>query len=74
MKPAILSKLNWLGLAMTMIGLWSDPIFQGYLADCIPPDILPRVLSIGGMVVMVIRTFFTSQGLTLGKGASADGP
>lgn len=68
MKPAILSKLNWLGLVMTLVGLWSDPIFQGYLADCIPPDILPRVLSGGGMLVMVLRTFFTSQGLTLGKG------
>ena len=68
MKPAIFSKLNWAGLAMALIGLYSDPMFQGYLKECVPPEILSRVLSIGGMTVMVLRTFFTSQGLTLGKG------
>ena len=70
MKSAILSKLNWLGFAMTLMGLWADPIFQDYLKNCIPPDILPRVLSGGGMLVMILRTFFTSQGLTLGKGGN----
>jgi len=68
-KSFLTSKLNWTGFIMAMIGLYSDPIFQQYLADAIPPDILSRVLSIGGMVVLMLRTFFTSQGIsTTGTG------
>lgn len=70
-KSFLSSKLNWTGFIMAMVGLYSDPAFQQYLVDVIPPEILPRVLSIGGMVVLVLRTFFTSQGIStisLGKG------
>ena len=73
MKKPWNSKMNWLGLAMTLAGLLSDPSFHQYLGDLVPPTVLPKVLSGCGMLVMVLRTCCTSQSVSM-KGNKATGP
>ena len=64
-KSAWKSKLNGIGAVMTLLGLLADPTFQGYLAGVLPADVLAKVLSIGGILVMVLRTCCTDQAVTV---------
>lgn len=60
-KPVYASKINWIGACLTLCGLITDPEVVRMLGDLIPPTVLPRVLSIGGLLTIVLRTLFTSQ-------------
>jgi hypothetical protein len=62
-KRAWQSKLNWLGLCITLLGLFVDPTFQGYLRELLPPEILSRVVSGAGILVMILRTCCTSEAI-----------
>lgn len=66
MKSPFASKLNWIGAAIAILGLMTDPTFQKYMADLIPQDIMSKIISLSGILVIVIRTFFTSQGMSIG--------
>lgn len=60
-KAVYASKINWIGLCLTLCGLLTDPEVVHLLGDLIPPTVLPRVMSIGGLITIVIRTLYTSQ-------------
>ena len=60
-KTALTSKLNWVGMVLVICGLFSDPAFQQYLGDLVPSWLLPKLMSAAGIVVMVLRTFYTSE-------------
>lgn len=62
MKNPLASKTNWFGLAMLFLGLIVDnPEFKGYLVNIVPPQILPKIISTCGIIVMVLRTYYTNQ-------------
>jgi hypothetical protein len=64
MKKAYRSKMNWLGLALAGLGLLVDPTFQGSLAQIVPPEVMPKIISGSGLAIMILRTFFTSEAIT----------
>ena len=55
MTNPVKSKINWVGAIMALAGLLSDPA----IVSVIPVAYLPKVLSISGVVVMILRTFFS---------------
>lgn len=61
MKSAFKSKLNWVGALILLTGLFMDPTFQGYCSDIVPAQYMSKIVSLSGIVVMVLRTFFTSE-------------
>jgi len=63
-KSAVRSKLNWVGLAVTIFGLLMDPSIQTHLGNILPPEILSKIISGAGIATMVLRTFFTDQPVT----------
>ena len=64
-KNSFTSKINWLGFFLAVFGLMSDPQFAGYLSTIVSQEVMSRVMSISGVLVMLVRTFFTTQGLYL---------
>lgn len=63
-KSAAKSKLNWTGLIMVLLGAVTDPMFQAYFGDLIPPEIFSKVMFVSGWAVIALRTFGTSQPVT----------
>lgn len=67
------SKLNWLGVAMTAFGaylvpMFNDPALQPILEQVksiIPPTYIPYITMATGIATFVLRTFFTSQAVSL---------
>jgi len=55
------SKLNWIGVFIVILGLFQDPTFQGYLGHLIPEPIMSKLISASGLLVVLVRTFFTDQ-------------
>lgn len=66
-KSPFKSKLNILGFVLAVSGLMMDPTFQGYLADVIPPEVMAKIISCSGILVMLLRTCCTSQGISLNR-------
>jgi len=64
-KNSFASKINWIGFFLAMFGLMSDPNFFEYLSTLVSQEVLSEVMAISGALVMLIRTFATSQGLHL---------
>jgi len=70
-KNSFYSKINWVGFSIAMFGLMSDPEFSGYMSTFVSQEAVSRVMAISGVIVMILRTFFTTQGLHLpGKGST----
>ena len=65
MKSPFASKLNIVGAVLTLSGLLMDPTFQGYLSTIVPQEVMAKIISISGIVVMVLRTFFSTGPTTL---------
>jgi hypothetical protein len=61
MKSPIASKLNWLGTILLLAGLLQDPTVVQMLGELIPPWLLPKILAMGGLLVIIIRTGWTNQ-------------
>lgn len=59
------SKTFWVGVATTMFGLWSDPEIRGLVEPLLPLVVqsvvplayLPRVLTVLGIVIVILRKF-----------------
>lgn len=68
-KTVTSSKLNQLGAILMVLGLVTDPTFQGYLGELVPTAWLPRIIAAAGLTVMILRTFFTGQPTTLTRDA-----
>jgi len=64
-KNSFASGINWIGFFLAVFGLASDPDFSGCLAELVSQEVLSKVMAISGVLVMLIRTFLTSQGLHL---------
>ena len=58
-KPAIKSKINWLGGMVTVLGILLMPETQGYLKEFISPALLSKLVSGAGIATIVVRSFFT---------------
>ena len=63
-KGAIWSKINWIGACLAMLGLFSDPAFVKAAGELIPQEILSKAISLAGLMLIVIRTFFTSANIS----------
>jgi len=64
-KPALKSKLNWLGLAMVLLAAVTDPSFQIYFGDLIPPAWTSRVMFLAGWAVIGLRTLGTTMPVSM---------
>jgi hypothetical protein len=67
MKRPWASKLNWIGLTITLLGVVMDPQFQEYLGMWVPEEVMGKVVSGAGMLVMVVRTCCTNQPVNMRK-------
>lgn len=59
-KFVLLSKLNWVGVILT---LW--PNIEPILGNYLPPTAASNVIRAMGLLIIILRTFFTSQPVTL---------
>lgn len=59
-KSVLKSKINWIGIALFLIGILSDP----RLGDLIPASWLSYITSAAGALTFIIRTFFTNEPVT----------
>lgn len=66
-KAWYMSKMNYIGAFLVVLGLFSDPEFAKLVGQLIPAEYLSRITAATGVVVMIVRTFFTSMGVTLSK-------
>lgn len=66
-KSFATSKLNWLGIILVVAGVLSDPQYSSLVSGFVPVEYLPKVMSAAGLLVVVLRTFFTSTTVTVGK-------
>lgn len=60
-KSPTQSKLNWTGLIVVILGAVTDPMFQAYFGDLIPPEYLGKLMFAAGWLVIAFRTFGTSM-------------
>lgn len=58
-KPALKSKLNWIGGIVTLLGVLMLPETQKYAAEFVPQAILSKVVAGAGIATIVVRSFFT---------------
>lgn len=65
MKHPVKSKLNILGAVIVILGLVMDPEFQAYLGEFLPPELMARIVSGSGILVMILRSFFTSEAVRI---------
>jgi len=59
-KAWYVSKLNWLGIGLALLGVFSDPEFIKLVGQLIPQEILSKIIAGSGALVIVLRTFFTA--------------
>jgi len=65
-KSPLKSKFNWLGLLVFLTAL-SDWLSQGNLTELIGDEGVRWTLMALGVIIVVLRTFFTNQGVELKK-------
>lgn len=66
-KNPFLSKLNWIGACLMVIGLLSDPQITSLLGEFVNQAILAKITAAGGLLTIVVRTFFTYMGVSFDK-------
>ena len=72
-KGILASKLNWIGAFLAILGLFSDPTFAQLIGSLVPQEVLSRVTAVAGLVIIVVRTFFTSMKIEIGGGGTGSG-
>ena len=60
-KPALKSKLNWLGFGMVFLAAVTDPSFQIVFGKIVPPDWVSSIMFVCGWLVIALRTLGTSM-------------
>lgn len=58
-KPMLKSKLNWLGVMVTLLGILNSPQAQTFLSEFIPQATLAKITAGAGLAIIVVRSFFT---------------
>jgi hypothetical protein len=61
-QPLRKRKLNYVGAALLLLGALTLPESREYLGQLIPQEWLPRLMALGGLTVIVLRSFFPSGG------------
>lgn len=56
-NPPVVNKTNFLAALMLLLGAISDPQFTAIL----PTEYAPKILYFSGLILMVIRVFFTGK-------------
>ena len=58
-KSVVKSKLNWLGVGLTVLGVLSDPQAQALMGDFLPTSIVSKIMSASGLLLIGLRTWGT---------------
>ena len=58
-KPALKSKINWIGGLVTLLGILNMPDAQEYLSEFISPPFLSQLTAGAGLAIIVVRSVFT---------------
>lgn len=68
MKRAWRSKINWISFGVVLLGVVIDPEFQRYAGAILPPEVISKIVSGCGMLLMLLRTCCTNQAIGKDKG------
>ena len=73
-KSPFKSKLNTIGVLIAILGVTMTPEFKENIGVFLSPETAARVVSAAGILVVVVRTFFTAlQDCYQNDGSNKDG-